>query len=220
MGLTSIIMVATALAMVVNWLSRRPGTGRGKGGTDRWVEWISKPAATAGLVALAVLLEPVDGAQRWLTVVGLVLCLAGDVFLMLPTDRFRLGLASFLFGHVALAAGFAVRGQPAPGWSIVAGAAVVIVCLFVGSRRLLPSVQGHHPDLLVPILAYMGVIAAMAVLAWWGGSWPAPVGAAVFALSDLTLADNKFVQPRPWAPVVVMVSYHLALALIVASLAW
>jgi uncharacterized membrane protein YhhN len=120
---------------------------------------------------------------------------------------------------MAFVAGFVNRGQPAPPWSIMVAAVLVVLCLVVGGRRLVPAVRRRHPELLGPILVYITVIAAMAVAAWWGGSWPAPLGAAVFALSDLTLADNKFVQRRPWAPVAVMVTYHLALSLIVASLA-
>jgi uncharacterized membrane protein YhhN len=216
-----IIMIATGLAMVADWVSRRPGTGeKAERSADQWLEWIAKPAATVGLLILAAALDAVDGGQQRLTVLGLALCLAGDVFLMLPVERFGLGLVSFLVGHLAFVAGFLNRAQPAPPWSIVIAAVLVVLCLAVGSRRLVPAVRRRHPDLLGPILVYIAVIAAMAVAAWWGGSWPAPLGAAVFALSDLTLADNKFVQPRAWAPVAVMVTYHLALSLIVVSLAF
>ncbi len=215
------IVIATGLVMVANWVSRRPGSGDdAERSADRWLEWITKPAATVGLIMLAAALDPVDDGQQRLTVLGLALCLAGDVFLMLPNERFRLGLASFLVGHLAFMAGFVSRGQTAPPWSIVVATAVLVPCLVVGGRRLVPAVRRRHPELLGPILVYIGVIAAMAVAAWWGGSWPAPLGAAVFALSDLTLADNKFVQPRPWAPMAVMVTYHLALSLIVVSLAF
>ncbi len=215
-----IIVVATGLAMVANWVSRRPGTGdEAERSADRWLEWIAKPAATVGLIIVAAALDPVDGAQQRLMVLGLALCLVGDVFLMLPVERFRLGLVSFLVGHMAFVAGFVNRGRLAPPWSIVVATVLVVLCLAIGGWRLVPAVRRRHPELLGPILLYITVIAAMAVAAWWGGSWPAPLGAAVFALSDLTLADNKFVQPRPWAPVAVMVTYHLALSLIVASLA-
>ena len=74
------------------------------------------------------------------------------------------------------------------------------------------------PKLFGPVLAYVAVIAVMAVASWRGGHWAAPIGAATFAVSDLTLADNKFVTPRRWSPVAVMVTYHLALALLVVSL--
>ncbi len=36
----------------------------------------------------------------WMIVVGLLFSLAGDILLMLPSDRFAAGLASFLVAHV------------------------------------------------------------------------------------------------------------------------
>jgi hypothetical protein len=42
---------------------------------------------------------------------GLIFSLAGDIFLMLPTDRFREGLASFLAAHVCYIAAFASRSS-------------------------------------------------------------------------------------------------------------
>ena len=46
------------------------------------------------------------------------------------------------------------------------------------------------------------------------GAW----GATVFAASDSILAVNRFVRPLAWAPVAVMVTYHVGQALIVAGL--
>jgi uncharacterized membrane protein YhhN len=43
------------------------------------------------------------------------------------------------------------------------------------------------------------------------------VGATVFAASDSILAVNRFVRPLAWAPVAVMVTYHVGQALIVAG---
>ena len=44
------------------------------------------------------------------------------------------------------------------------------------------------------------------------------LGASLFVVSDTVLAMGKFVQARRWTSVVVMVTYHLAQALIVAGL--
>ena len=48
----------------------------------RAVRWVTKPGALAALIGVAVALEPFDdGVRRWM-VIGLVLSLAGDVFLL------------------------------------------------------------------------------------------------------------------------------------------
>jgi uncharacterized membrane protein YhhN len=62
------------------------------------------------------------------------------------------------------------------------------------------------------------VIGAMVIVAFDTGHPLIAVGATVFAASDSILAVDRFVSPRPWAPVAVMVTYHLGQALIVAGL--
>jgi uncharacterized membrane protein YhhN len=61
------------------------------------------------------------------------------------------------------------------------------------------------------------VIGAMLIIAFDTGEPLIAVGASVFAASDSVLAVNRFVSPRPWAPVAVMVTYHVGQALIVAG---
>ncbi len=208
-----ILAAVVVVAAIVNWYSRAPGAD-----TGRWLEWLSKPAATIGLIALAVQIEPADGAQHWWFLLGLVLCLGGDVALMWQPELFRTGLVSFLLGHLAFVVGFATRATMAPTWAIAVGAMLLGICLTIGLRHLLPTVRVNAPDLFAPVTAYVVVIGAMAVASWWGGHWAAPLGAASFAVSDLTLADNKFVAARRWSPPAVMITYHLALAFLVLSL--
>lgn len=137
---------------------------------------------------------------------------------MLPTEMFRTGLISFLLGHVAFIVGFVERSSPAPGWAAAIASATIGLGGVVAVRHLLPTVGRNTPELFAPVLAYIVVIVAMVVAATTGEHWAAPIGAATFAVSDLTLADNKFVSARRWSPLIVMVTYHLALALLVLSL--
>ena len=64
------------------------------------------------LIATALALTPAHdaGARRAWFVAALVCSLAGDVLLMLPTDRFVAGLAAFLVGHLCYVAGFWTHG--------------------------------------------------------------------------------------------------------------
>jgi len=63
---------------------------------DKRLEYVCKPGALAALIGVAVTLDPAHGDVRAWFVLALALSLAGDVFLMLPSDRFVAGLASFL----------------------------------------------------------------------------------------------------------------------------
>ena len=141
----------------------------------------------------------------------------GDVALMLPKERFILGLVAFLVGHLLFAIGFIVRADSAAWWAAVVMAIVAVVSLIFTSRRSIAALAARSSRLLNPVVAYAVVILAMSAASVAGGTL-APLGAATFAASDATLADNKFMSQTRVKSVGVMVSYHAALALLVASL--
>jgi len=66
---------------------------------------------------------------------------------------------------------------------------------------------------MVPaILLYVTVISAMVVSAIAGGTAIGMVGAVLFLTSDSLIAEQRFVAPRSWQPLAIIVTYHLALA--------
>ncbi len=207
-----VLLALAAAAAAADWVavSRRPGA--------RTLEYVAKPLTLALLVGVAVAVDPSDDAQRAWFVVALVLCLAGDVFLMLPSEQFVAGLGSFLLGHVAYVVGFALEdGFSAPG--LLLGVVVVAVAGAILGRRVLTAVRrGSEPGLLGPVVAYIAVISAMVACAIGSGDAVAVAGAGLFYGSDLTIALTRFERPRQWGPVTIMVTYHLAQALLVVSL--
>lgn len=191
---------------------------------DRRLEYVCKPGATAALMAAAVLLPGADPSRGWF-VAALALCLVGDVCLMLPArpdgrePGFVPGLASFLVGHVAFAAGFVDRGVAA-GRAGLGAVVVVLVAAPLAVRFVRALQRGEHPELVGPVLAYLVAIGAMASLAVGVGDGWAIGGAALFVGSDALIAETRFVRVHRGAPVLIMVTYHLALAALVASLRW
>lgn len=181
------------------------------------LEYVSKPAATAALLATAVTMDVTHGAPWGWRVAALVFCILGDVFLMLPKDSFVPGLASFAVAQILFTVSFVSAGVDG-GRAVVAilVAAVVAALLvrrFVGAMR-----TAGHDELVVPVLVYVVVISAMAVAAVASGSVLASVGAVVFMASDSLIAESRFVRARKWHPVGIMVTYHAALAGLVLSL--
>lgn len=152
-----------------------------------------------------------------LLIAALLLCLAGDVFLMLP-GQFIPGLVSFLLAHLCYLALFQ-RGQRwfASGTALagtLAAAGVMYAILF-------PHLA---PVLKVAVAAYALVIALMAAQAIGRATVlrdPASVGVAVgavfFMLSDALLAINRFAQPLPMAQLLVLGTYYVAQVLIVRN---
>lgn len=175
------------------------------------LEYVCKPAAIAGLIAAALLLE----ITPWI-VVALALSLVGDVFLMLPRDRFREGLASFLLAHLAYIQAFRTAEGPGAG-PVVAAVAAAIGALTVGRRILRGVRESGNAKLAAPVALYMTAISVMLVVA---ARVPlAGIGAALFYASDALIAWTRFVRAYPWARVVIIVTYHLGQACLVLSLA-
>ena len=141
----------------------------------------------------------------------------GDVFLMLPRDRFVAGLAAFLVGHLAYIAGFHAAGVPVGTTGL--WLAVLLVPL---ALALLPIIQGArragHQKLAGPIIVYSLVISAMVASALAGPSRLAAVGALLFIASDGLIGFRRFVGNRRWMGLAVIVTYHLGQAGLVLSL--
>lgn len=144
--------------------------------------------------------------------VGLVLCLAGDVALLPDVDRFVVGLGSFLVGHVLFAVGAVVIGISWP-WAAAAAAVAVVVGALVGPRIIRGS-----GELAPAVSAYFAVIMVMAVLMVGTARVAGVLGAAAFVVSDSILGWDRFVGKVRRAPVLIMVTYHLALCGLVLTL--
>ena len=155
-------------------------------------------------------------ARVWFCV-ALGFCVVGDVFLMLPRDAFVPGLASFLVAQLSFAVGFAV--QIDDGLRLAIGIVVVaVVAALLATRFLRALLRDGQRSLVVPVVAYIVAIGTMLATAIGAGGAVGIAGAGLFFVSDAVIAETRFVRARAWGPVVVIVSYHLALAGLVFSL--
>jgi len=158
--------------------------------------WIFKPAASACFVALAWNLGAADSGYGRAILVGLGLSMAGDV-LLIPraAPRFFLaGITSFLCGHLAYAVAFCRLGVALlPALGLLLGLAPLAVLVL---RWLRPALQGLFA---VAVPVYVVVIFAMVALAgaasWQHGVVLPALGAALFALSDVAVARDRFIAP-------------------------
>jgi uncharacterized membrane protein YhhN len=165
----------------------------------RRLEHVAKPAALAALLICAA---SSPDPKPWL-IAALALSLLGDVYLMLPDDRFIAGLSAFLLGHVAYVVAFA-----SPAGAVLVWLAVVLVATSPFAVRILRGVPSGGA-LRPAVVLYMLVIAAMVASAVASGRWIAALGAVLFLCSDTMIAWSRFVSPFPAAPVAIIVTYHL-----------
>ena len=149
--------------------------------------------------------------------IGLVLCLIGDVALLDVVDKFVVGLGAFLVGHIVFIAMFATLHLDRPLWGLAAVVVLVPHAAIIG-RRIVAGATAQDQALKVPVVAYLFVITAMAVVAVMTGKWWAISGAALFVVSDTVLGWRAFVAEKKWMALIVMMTYHAALVGLALSL--
>jgi uncharacterized membrane protein YhhN len=180
--------------------------------------YLFKPLTTILILALAAAApQPVSRGYQALVCAGLLFSLAGDVFLMLPRDRFVAGLASFLVAHLFYVAAFAPR-------PVTLAAPLVLALLLAYGAVLLRALWPRLGTLRVPVAVYA---AALLVMAWQAaerhamlGTTPAllaALGAGLFVISDSVLAWERFRQRHGYGQAVVLGTYFAAQWLIASS---
>jgi uncharacterized membrane protein YhhN len=202
-------LLAAACAGLAVWADRR---------ADRRAFYLLKPLTTVLILALAATAaQPVGGGYQALVCAGLLFSLAGDVFLMLPRDRFVAGLASFLIAHLFYVAAFAPRP---PGLA----APLVLAALLAYGAVLLRALWPRLGGLRAPVAAYAAVLLAMAwqAVARWMVEDTTPallaaLGAGWFVVSDSVLAWERFRGRHAYGQPVVLGTYYAAQWLIAAS---
>lgn len=205
------LLGAAGVFGVADWIAVSPRI------ESRRIEYLCKPATTTLLIAVALLLDPANSAQRAWFVAALVLSLAGDVFLMLPADAFVPGLASFLLAHVAYIGGLRLE-HPSGGALVAAGAGIAVIGAPVLVRMIRGARAHGDPEMAAPLAAYVAVIGVMVAFALATRDARAIVGATLFFSSDWMIGWNRFVRPLPWSRPAIMATYHLAQAALVLSL--
>jgi len=187
----------------------------------RRMGYFTKPA-----VILALLVAVSSGARAlgqpspllsWVAV-ALFFSMWGDVFLMLPRERFTWGLVAFLAAHIAYLIAFSLY---APRFSMWSAMLAVAVGLAAGKfyERLRDALEASDKASLVkPVAAYTAAISLMLLAALMlplredlahNGALTIAVGAILFFVSDGLLAWNRFVRPVPRGKLWTRILYHL-----------
>lgn len=207
--LVGLVFLLVLLPAVVDWIAVRRGDVR--------LERVAKPATIAVLIVATAVAWSGEFDQRFVaTMAALLLSLVGDVFLMGDRDRFVPGLVAFFGAHVAYIVAFG--GAVLSPYSVFLGTSLLLfggpfyLAIRHGLRRK------DKAELIFPVLAYVFVLSFMVLTAltapgangWSGGSiLAAAIGALLFYSSDALIGVHRFVREIRWAPVTIMITYHL-----------
>ena len=158
---------------------------------------VAKLGAAASFLAAAWLWGATATPYGRTLLAGLSLCAVGDALLLArgAGQPFLLGIGAFLLGHVAYLAAFAGRPLSAPaGWA--AGAVLLALAVWV-LRWLWPHVPAQLRPAVLCYVLVIGTMTAVAFAAWGAGTTPlVALGALGFAVSDLSVARDRFVASR------------------------
>jgi len=183
------------------------------------LRYLFKPLTTILVISIAIILQyKSESTYGYLIIAGLVFSLFGDIFLMLPKDKFVQGLASFLIAHVfyiiAFSSGF---GPYLEIGYLIPPAIYAAVFLWI----LLPKTG----EMKIPVMVYALVLM---VFLWQGlgrfyylgnqASLFIIIGAILFVISDTILAYARFVKNFNLSPTLIHVTYWGAQIFIALSI--
>lgn len=180
--------------------------------------YVFKPLTTVLILLVAVDARGAeDTFYSHAITAGLVCSLAGDIFLMLPSDRFVAGLVSFLVAHLLYTLGFVSgMGFGLSWWTLLP--------LFVYGVVMFGVLSPHLGRMKLPVSVYMVAILIMAWRAWERWLWArqteallASLGAMLFLISDSVLALNRFRGRYRGAQALTLSTYFAAQWLIALS---
>ena len=157
----------------------------------RRLSYLFKPLTMVLICLTAILGGSSLTVYKMMIIGGLVFSLAGDIFLMLPTDRFLPGLIAFLFAHLCYITAFISEINAVNWWLPIPFIIIGLVFVYF----IFPKLGTQK----IPVIIYVVIILVMGWLAselWYQvpqiGTLMMFIGAILFTVSDLLLAKNRF----------------------------
>jgi len=179
--------------------------------------YLHKPLTMLFIIFLAI-----NGAATswtalgmWI-IIGLLFSLIGDVFLMLPSDRFLYGLISFLLAHASYIFAFLQFSSLEKGNYLLTGFLAVVALLFLLRLHKGVLAQGGK-RLFFAVTFYILLISSMVWLAFLTDNPWMITAAILFYNSDAALAWDRFVKPLEHRSYIVMLTYFGAQYLFACS---
>jgi len=172
--------------------------------------FVIKAIPAMSLAVLAFI--AVSGIRGKLLFTSLLFCAAADIALELAAGKyFVAGLGLFLVAHIffiiTFSRDFRFQKSKVP----------VIILLIVYAKMMAFVMTPSLKEMAIPVYVYLTAITLMAIFASLRSARNdfTLYGAISFIVSDSVLAINKFMMPVPAADYAVMITYYLALFLIV-----
>lgn len=154
----------------------------------------AKVAASTSFVAISLINGAATTPYGRAVLAALIFSWLGDVLLLSRESVFFLaGMAAFFAAHVAFSAAFALK--PVSITALAAGLAVTGLFGAVILRWLWPFLRGPYRFAVPLYLAAIMIMVSLAVAASASALPPiVAIGAIAFALSDVSVARDRFIE--------------------------
>ncbi|MEZ9230288.1 lysoplasmalogenase [Vibrio amylolyticus] len=176
----------------------------------RWLFYVSKLAPIVLVIVSLLLADKASVDYVQLVILGLCCSVIGDVCLMLPKERFRLGLAFFGLAHALYFTAF--WGQITPVFS-----PLLIAILILSGLGFYSLICNNLKRDKLPVAIYIALILIVTwaaveyrVLGYRQSSAFALTGTVLFVLSGMVFAIDRFRTPSLYSRQVVMITYFTA----------
>ncbi|GFN32870.1 lysoplasmalogenase [Paenibacillus xylaniclasticus] len=142
---------------------------------------------------------------HWAAIIGLSFCMIGDATI----EWFVVGLSAFLIGHLCYMTGFFQQWR----YSAVRFAAIIPIALYsiyMAAQLVQALNEQGKTNLIIPVIAYITVIALMTWSAVMTGHRWAIIGSLLFMASDSILSWNMFIEEIAYSRAFIMTTYYAA----------
>ncbi len=180
--------------------------------------YIFKPTTTLLIIILAIIQPAGSDYYRYFIIAGLTFSLIGDISLMLPSDKFVLGLGAFLvaliFYILAFSSGF---GPYFEIWYLIPVAIYAIIFLWF----VLPKTGKMKLPVLIYVLVlivFMWQATGMYYYLSQSSALYVFAGAILFVISDSILAYDRFVKTFRLSSAIIHLTYWCAQILLALSI--
>lgn len=170
--------------------------------------YILKPGTMLMIILLALTSTPSSFA-RWI-IIGLLLSLVGDIFLMMRNDRFFHGLVAFLIAHVCYILAFLKIQPQQEQLSVLFTVCLLLVSLLFFLQLVKGKLFKGGYLLIVAVFIYILIITSMVWASILTENPLIIMAAFLFYFSDATLAWDRFIKSLKYRHYVVMSTYFLA----------
>jgi uncharacterized membrane protein YhhN len=135
------------------------------------------------------------------------------------SNRFFLGgLASFIIGHFCY--GRALLGHGIQNLGIIFGLALsLLVTASLGHHLFVAAGRRAGSKLAFAVVMYLITLGSVVVLAIGTASVWIAYGGMIFAVSAISVTSYRFLSPKAWAQLAIVVGCHLGQALMLIGLA-